>query len=96
MASENLISGLAKAECVKCKAIASKPLFMVPGFDTNAIALVHEDWCPFLKAVQASQKTAIAWVEKNGYPVNYYLDDRIVPVAYRTKAGWAVHPPREK
>lgn len=87
----DLISGMAKAECDSCKAVATKPIIAARGtFDPSGIGLEHEDWCGFFKAIKSSRATAKAWVEKNGYPVKYSIDGKPIPVAHPGGDGWQV------
>lgn len=81
----NIISGIGKVECLFCKATASQPIFIARGiFDPKGIPLDHESWCQFLIAVESSKATASAWVSKHGYPIRYWLDDKLIPVIHPT------------
>lgn len=87
-----LIGGLLKAECLACKATATKPTMMVRGvLDLEGLALTHEEWCPFWRAMGSSRATTDAWIKANGYPMRYWLDDKPVAVAHPNgRGGWSI------
>jgi hypothetical protein len=84
-----LISGTLRIECLRCKATESRPIITTTGtIDLKGVTLAHEDWCDFLKAIEASPATARGWVTKHGYPVRYWLNDQPIPVAHPHGDNW--------
>ena len=55
-----------KLTCTACK--ESVPVLAMKGTVDN-ITFEHENWCPYLKAVESSRTTAMRWIEKNGNPM---------------------------